>query len=109
MELVRREEYDVPGDDSWDRQNEPPPQPFDLWTRTNLGENFPFPISPLTSTAWPAIFILGNLPKSDQSITDTPPPGIGRRFYGRIYVNEGAVVHVATQMGIPTSFIDATS
>ncbi len=106
--LRPQEEYDVPGDDSWDRQNEPPPQPFDLWTRTNLGENFPFPISPLTSTAWPAIFIFGDLPKRDQSATDTPPPGIGRRFYGRIYVNEGAVVHLATQMGIPTSFIDAT-
>lgn len=106
--LPRQEDYNVPGDDSWDRQNEPPPQPFDLWTRTNLGENFPFPISPLTSTAWPAIFILGNLPKIDHASTDTPLPGIGRRFYGRIYVNEGAVVHMATQMGIPTSFIDAT-
>jgi hypothetical protein len=86
LALRPQEEYDVPGDDSWDRQNEPPPQPFDLWTRTNLGENFPFPISPLTSTVWPAIFILGDLPKKDQSATDTPPPGIGRRFYGRIYL-----------------------
>lgn len=106
--LRRQEEYDIPGDDNWDRQNETPPQPFDLWTRTNLGENFPFPISPLTSTAWPAIFILGDLPKRNQASTDTPPAGVGRRFYGRIYVNEGAVIHMATQMGIPTSFIDAT-
>jgi pyruvate,water dikinase len=106
--LRPQEEYDVPGDDSWDRQNEPPPQPFDLWTRTNLGENFPSPISPLTSTAWPAIFIIRDLPNRDQSSPHTPPRGIGRRFYGRIYVNEGAVVHMATQMGIPTSFVDAT-
>jgi rifampicin phosphotransferase len=108
LALRRQEEYDVPGDDSWDRQNEPPQQPFDLWTRTNLGENFPFPVSPLSSTAWPVLFIQGEIPKRDHSPSGTPPPGMGRRFYGRIYVNEGAVVHMATEMGIPASFIDAT-
>jgi rifampicin phosphotransferase len=38
---VSQKELAVPGDDDWDRQAELPVQSFDLWTRTNLGENFP--------------------------------------------------------------------
>ena len=36
---MQYEELPVPGDDSWDQQSEPPTQPYDLWTRTNLGEH----------------------------------------------------------------------
>ncbi len=84
----KQEEYVVPGDDSWDRENEPAPQPFDLWSRTNLGENFPFPIMPLSETIWPALFITGKLPEKG-SKTEAAPPAIGRRLYGRLYINEG--------------------
>jgi ubiquinone/menaquinone biosynthesis C-methylase UbiE len=35
------EGFSQPGDDSWDREGDLPPQPFDLWTRTNVGENLP--------------------------------------------------------------------
>ncbi len=102
--IRRQEDYNVPGDDSWDRPEVPPPQPFDLWTRTNLGENFPFPVSPLSSTAWPALFIQGELSKRDANAA--PPAGVGRRFYGRLYINEGSLVHTFTDLGLPTSFLD---
>lgn len=42
MEFIK--EPIPPGDDSWGREGDLSPQPFDLWTRTNVGENLPFPI-----------------------------------------------------------------
>ena len=104
--IRRQEEYAVPGDDSWDRENEPVPQPFDLWSRTNLGENFPFPITPLSETIWPALFITGKLPEKGAQ-TEPAPSAIGKRLYGRLYINEGAVIHMYEQFGLPTAFSDA--
>ena len=92
-----------PGDDSWDREAEVPPQPFDLWTRTNVGENLPFPITPLTATNFPKMFAL------DESSTQQTAPSFqaARRFYGRLYLNEGAIVHeLVEKYGIPASLID---
>lgn len=92
-----------PGDDSWDREAEVPPQPFDLWTRTNVGENLPFPITPLTATNFPKMFAL------DESSTQQAAPSFqaARRFYGRLYMNEGAILHeLAEKYGIPASLID---
>ncbi len=105
--LRRQEEYAVPGDDSWDRENEPTPQSFDLWSRTNLGENFPFPITPLSETIWPALFITGKLPDKEAQSKQAQPLNMGRRFYGRLYVNEGALVHMFEELGLPTTFLDA--
>ncbi len=85
-----------PGDDSWDEGNDLPPQSFDVWTRTNVGENLPFPITPLTLTNFSRIFGL-----------DTQSSQAMKRFYGRIYINEGAVIHGLTEKyGLPTSLID---
>ena len=50
---MMQQELIVPGDDSWDRENEALPQPFDVWTRANVGESLPFPITPLTETNFP--------------------------------------------------------
>jgi rifampicin phosphotransferase len=92
-----------PGDDSWDRQDDKPAKPYDLWTRTNFGENLPFPISPLTSTGFP--YIMGQGGQDGQSRDE---PQMARRFYGRLYINEGAVMHNLTERyGLPSSVIDS--
>ncbi|MFZ5814580.1 MAG: PEP/pyruvate-binding domain-containing protein [Bacillota bacterium] len=101
--LTRKEPLLPPGDDTWGREEELPPQPFDLWTRTNVGENLPFPVTPLTATAFPAVF--------NQS--KPPAQGTGTRFqpikrlYGRMYVNEGGLMHVMSEeWGLPGFLLD---
>ncbi|TMC57682.1 MAG: hypothetical protein E6J21_13905, partial [Chloroflexota bacterium] len=69
---MQYEELPVPGDDSWDQQPEPPTQPYDLWTRTNLGENFPDPITPLNATLWSTFFLLGRMPTKAERSADAP-------------------------------------
>jgi len=88
-----------PGLDDWNRANEQPPQPYDRWTRTNVGENLPFPVTPLTET------MLLDLYLPDQSVEER---GRGmRRFYGRLYFNEGAMLHnLAEEWGIPAAMIE---
>jgi rifampicin phosphotransferase len=106
---VRQEELPMPGDDAWERRDRSEIHSYDLWTRTNVGENFLDPITPLTATLWPAFFVLGRLPtKAERAPGEPPLPTLGERFYGRMYVNEGAVIHGAVEWGIPTSFIDST-
>ncbi|HEY0755451.1 MAG TPA: PEP/pyruvate-binding domain-containing protein [Ktedonobacteraceae bacterium] len=106
---VRQEELLVPGDDAWEQREKPEVHPYDLWTRTNLGENFLDPVTPLSATLWPTFFVLGHLPSKEERAPGAPPlPMPGERFYGRMYVNEGAVIHGALEMGIPTSFLDMT-
>lgn len=106
---VRQEELSVPGDDAWDKHGTVEIHDYDLWTRTNIGENFLEPITPLSETLWPAFFVLGRLPSREERGPGSPPlPTLGERFYGRMYVNEGAVIDGAIKRGIPTSFIDTT-
>lgn len=90
----------APGDDFWDHEGNKPPQPFDLWTRTNFGENLPFPVTPLTSTGFPLIM--------GQNIDPAQPgPQVARRFYGRLYINEGAIMHrFSEDYGLPSFLID---
>ncbi len=93
-----------PGDDSWDREHDLPSQPFDLWTRTNIGESLPFPVTPLTETNFPLLFNLdANSANQKQSSTQTV-----RRFYGRLYINEGAVIRAFEEYGLPASLIHRT-
>jgi pyruvate,water dikinase len=109
MVSVRQEELAVPGDDSWEQCEKPEIHTYDLWTRTNIGENFLDPITPLSATLWPTFFVLGRFPSAEERAPGAPPlPLLGDRFYGRMYVNEGAVIHDAIEMGIPTSFLDST-
>jgi phosphohistidine swiveling domain-containing protein len=102
--LIRTEPPIPPGDDSWDREHDLPPQPFDLWTRTNVGESLPFPITPLTQTNFPLLFKL-DAGASDQEQTSAQ---MMRRFYGRLYINEGAVIHSFEEYGIPATLINRT-
>ena len=86
-----------PGDDTWDRELDTPPQPYDVWTRTNVGENLPYPITPLTETNFPVLFNLNN---------DPSEPQLTRRLYGRLYFNEGAVFRsFSEEMGLPASWL----
>jgi pyruvate,water dikinase len=106
---VRQEDLPVPGDDHWEQHEKPDVHEYDLWTRTNIGENFLDPITPLSATLWPTFFVLGRFPSPEERAPEGPPlPVLGERFYGRLYVNEGAVIHGALEMGIPTSFLDST-
>ncbi len=89
-----------PGDDAWDSADQQPAQPFDLWTRTNVGENLPFPITPLTATGFPALFQL------DKQQQEGAQGQAAKRFYGRLYINEGLILHnMVETFGIPPSFI----
>jgi rifampicin phosphotransferase len=89
-----------PGDDMWNREQDLPPQPYDVWTRTNVGENLPYPITPLTETHFPVLFGLDNAP------LEQPQPQLVRRLYGRLYFNEGAMVRNFTEeMGLPASWL----
>ena len=91
----------APGDDSWDQESNKPPRPYDLWTRTNFGENLPFPVTPLTSTGFP--LIMGqNIDPAQEGAQ------VARRFYGRLYINEGAVMHMLSEdYGLPSFVIDS--
>jgi Pyruvate phosphate dikinase, AMP/ATP-binding domain len=106
---VRQEDLLVPGDDAWEQHEKPEVHAYDLWTRTNIGENFLAPITPLSATLWPTFFVLGRFSSQEDRASGTPPlPVLGERFFGRMYVNEGAVIHTALEMGVPTSFLDST-
>ncbi|HEU5374728.1 MAG TPA: PEP/pyruvate-binding domain-containing protein, partial [Ktedonobacteraceae bacterium] len=88
---VRQEELPVPGDDTWELHEKPEVHEYDLWTRTNIGENFLDPITPLSATLWPTFFVLGRFPSSEERAPGASSlPVLGERFYGRLYVNEGA-------------------
>ncbi len=89
-----------PGDDGWNREHDLPSQPYDVWTRVNVGENLPYPVTPLTETNFPILNGLNNEPPEQQQAQ------LVRRLYGRLYFNEGAMVHSFTEeMGLPASWL----
>ncbi len=94
-----------PGDDDWPAYEEHPPQPLDLWTRFNAGENFPNLVVPL---AW------SNLPRLQREmlLTDMSTAPAFRsiqwlkRFYGRPYINEGALLYLYNrEFGFPSLMV----
>lgn len=92
----------VPGDDNW-LPEESNPQPFDLWTRANFGEVLPQPVSPLTLSSFEMIGDAAEL-----RLPTGEKVQMARRFYGRVYANEGGMRQFVAEVGLPTSFIDAT-
>lgn len=101
---------EVPGDDNWWPIVDANPQPFDLWTQADVGERWPDPVTPLTwSTAYSMID--ENMGQTFTQITDRPYINEiewPRRMRGRVYMNEGAMVHAMTDgFGLPASMIAA--
>ncbi len=85
------------------------PHPFDLWTRVDLGERWPQPVTPLT---WSFFFPLDDA-EFRRSFRNLSSPYLDqiqwtKRFFGRVYLNEGAIGHVSSrELGIPLSFAKA--
>lgn len=94
----------VPGDDNWPPVS-PAPQPFDRWTQADVGERWPEPVTPFT---WSTAELMLNRNMRD-SFAGLPPSllqGISwaRRAYGRVYFNEGALIHLFSEgYGMPAS------
>ena len=84
-------------------------QPFDLWTRLDVGERWPDPVTPLTWTFYAPL---------DQAVfrgafRDVRSRTLDRvrwtgRFYGRAYLNQGALVHASAEIyGMPRAVSEA--
>lgn len=106
--LLPPQAHSVPGDDAWPTVDEYPAQPFDLWTRANVGEIYPQPVSPLT---WSGITIVVNTwLRHSPADAESARLKIERvkRFYGRVYFNEGAIAYALShEYGLPASFMKA--
>ena len=97
----------APGDDCWLASGELTPQEFDLWTRVNVGEIWPCPVTPLMWSGVPFIldttarYALRGLSAYIDEIQWV------KRFYGRVYYNEGAISYLLSrELGLPASFVD---
>jgi pyruvate,water dikinase len=99
----------APGDDAWPPQLTAPAQPFDLWSQADMGERWPEPVTPFTWSTWEPMIQenlrdsmrLANIPYLDQIRWS-------RRAYGRIYMNEGALLHLFShEFGMPEKLIAA--
>lgn len=94
----------VPGDDEW-----PPAEvaanDFDFWTQADVGERWPEPVTPFTwSAAAPMLTqsMAGTFEGMDEAVLETV--AWARRDYGRVYMNEGAMVHFFNAFyGMPAS------
>jgi pyruvate,water dikinase len=101
----------APGDDAWPPQINVAPLPFDYWSQMDMGERWPEPVTPFTwSTAEP--MIAENQARSD-SVRAIKGPFVdqvqwSRREYGRVYFNEGAMVHLLRDgFGMPAASISS--
>jgi pyruvate,water dikinase len=98
----------VNGNDNWPALGNWSRQPFDLWTRTNMGELWPDPVSPLVASASPMI-VSQALCHSLRGVNAEFLNKVQwvKRFYGRFYFNEGALAYLFShELGLPDSFID---
>jgi phosphohistidine swiveling domain-containing protein len=87
------------------------PTPWDLWTRTNVGEVFPNAVTPLSFTVMDRIaagFVtdprrLRLIPP--HLIRDGRPPAVFRVINGRLYYNSGLMYYLFTEhLGLPSWF-----
>ena len=89
-----------------------PATPYDLWTRTNVGEVFSNPITPLTWAVYMQIAdaaVLNNpkrvwlIPK--ELFQNGLPPLVFRAINGRLFFNTGLIYEIATErFGLPSWF-----
>jgi pyruvate,water dikinase len=98
----------APGDDDWPASGESSTQSFDLWTRANVGELWPDPVSPLIWSIVPEI--IGGAVRFALRGVDSKALQTARwagRFYGRVYYNQGALTRLfKNELGLPASFVD---
>jgi hypothetical protein len=100
----------VPGDDDWPAAGVRAQHPFDLWTQADMGERWPEPVTPLT---WSTALDMTNR-NMRYGFRDLRAPYLDHiqwaaRFYGRVYLNEGAMAHVLTrEYGLPSTLMAAT-
>jgi phosphohistidine swiveling domain-containing protein len=100
----------VPGDDNWPILGRWSVQDFDGWTRANVGELWREPVSPLVASTVPMI-ISGAVYHSFLGVNAEVLDHIqwAKRFYGRIYYNEGALRHIISkELGLPATIMDRT-
>lgn len=97
----------VPGDDAWPTPDVQGSQPFDLWTHADMGERWPEPVTPLT-WSFACMMTSPNTRFAMRDIGGRERYDIqwARRFYGRVYMNEGAVAEMLSRAGFPTSIVD---
>src|SRR5215208_2013670 len=88
-----------------------PSTPYDLWTRTNVGEVFPHVVTPMTWSVYSAMAdrILGDATRMallpNDLFRDGKPPLMFAPIGGRLWYNAGLIHHVATErFGLPSSF-----
>ncbi|MBV9599647.1 MAG: hypothetical protein JOZ87_22715, partial [Chloroflexi bacterium] len=97
----------VPGDDNWPLRDERPVQAFDLWTHADMAERWPEPVTPLT-WSFADLTTNANFAYSLRDMGGQQRSDIqwARRFYGRVYMNEGALAQLLFDAGMPTSIAD---
>ncbi|MFN8489800.1 MAG: PEP/pyruvate-binding domain-containing protein [Caldilineaceae bacterium] len=96
-----------PGDDQWPPLLAVSAQPFDLWTQSDVGERWPEPVTPLTWSFWqPMINENMNDSMAAANVSYLSQIQWAKRAYGRIYLNEGALLQIFSQeFGFPASMI----
>lgn len=106
-EPAENTDHEPPGDDQWPPLLTASTQSFDLWTQSDVGERWPEPVTPFTWSLWQALLnenmndsmAAANLPYLQQIAW-------AKRAYGRIYLNEGALLHIFShEFGLPASMI----
>lgn len=88
------------------------PTPWDLWTRTNVGEVFPDAATPLSFTVMSRITATGFATDParlrfipSHLIREGLPPAVFRAINGRLYYNSGLLHHLFTEhFGLPSWF-----
>lgn len=81
-------------------------QAFDLWTRANVGEIMPGIMSPL---GWSMMEGARNEafrhPYRMAGLRWVDHVAFVRRFHGRVYMNLGAINHIAIHLGLPSDMV----
>lgn len=97
----------VPGDDAWPARGEQPVRPFDLWSQSDMGERWPEPVTPLTWSIQPLV----TAAYTRYSFRDVQAPYLAttqwaKRYFGRVYMNEGAMAYTCSrEYGLPSSYV----